>query len=114
MNLSLIPKLLSLNSLITAFGYMLFAIGIDDSAKTNESTFTKTDLVISSRWIIFIGTFLLYMLNIESIKQCKQKDEAVIENSNFLILAGSFMIASGAFVDAVGFEVKNLKEAQVY
>lgn len=104
---SIIQELSSGSSLATAIGYILFAIGINGNVKTKEN------LILSGRWIIFIGTFLLYALNIISLRQNENKDEATIENPDLLILAGSFMIASGAFVDAVGFEVKNLKEAQV-
>jgi len=105
---SIISKLSSASSLVTAIGYILFAIGI------NSDGITKENLAVSGRWIIFIGTFLLYVLNIISIRQNENKDEIIIENPDLLILAGSFMIASGAFVDAIGFEKKNLKEAQVY
>ncbi|HHV74620.1 MAG TPA: hypothetical protein GXX41_08305 [Thermoanaerobacterium sp.] len=108
MTLSSISKLSSPSSLVTAIGYMLFAIGINSDVRTKEN------LAVSGRWIIFIGTFLLYALNIISIRQNENNDEIIIENPDLLILAGSFMIASGAFVDAVGFEKKNLKEAQVY
>ncbi|MDE4542325.1 hypothetical protein [Thermoanaerobacterium sp. R66] len=108
MTLSSISKLSSASSLVTAIGYMLFAIGINSDVRTKEN------IAVSGRWIIFIGTFLLYALNIISISQNENKDAVIIESPDLLILAGSFMIASGAFVAAVGFEKKNLKEAHVY
>lgn len=116
---SIIPDLTSFSSIITAIGYILFAIGTSKpeanvDASINESAFKKKDYTILGRWVISIGTLLIALLTLISLTEnknnCENNESAPkpfnISGPDLLILFGDWMIAIGAFVNAIGTEEK--------